>query len=164
MIGGFRIGQGFDVHRFAAGRRLVLCGVEVSGGPGLDGHSDADVALHALTDALLGAMAAGDLGEHFAADDQQWRDADSEIFLRRALEVVADGGFGIANCDLTIIGELPRISPHRTAMRRRLAALLGVGVDRVSIKATTSDGLGFTGRGEGLAAMAVVLLEGVDHE
>lgn len=161
---GFRIGQGFDVHRFAAHRPLVLCGLELPGSPGLDGHSDADVALHALTDALLGAMAAGDLGEHFPSTDQRWRDAESPVFLRRGLDLVHRAGYSVANCDLTIIGEHPKIAIHRDAMRARVAELLGVSNEQVSVKATTTDGLGFTGRSEGLAAMAIVLLEGESDE
>lgn len=155
----YRIGQGVDVHRFAVGRPLVLCGLELSESPGLDGHSDADVALHALTDALLGAVGAGDLGKHFPSTDQQWRDAESRVFLGRGLDLVHRAGYTVANCDLTIIGEHPRIAIHRDAMRTRLADLLGIANEQVSIKATTTDGLGFTGRGEGLAAIAIVLVE-----
>ena len=154
-----RIGQGFDVHRLRASRPLVLCGLELPGEPGLEGHSDADVALHAVADALLGAVAAGDIGEHFPASDMQWRDADSEVFLRHALDLVNQAGFRLANCDLTIVGEQPRIAPHRDALRRKLAELLGVDLGAVSVKATTTDGLGFAGRGEGVAAMAVILVE-----
>lgn len=163
-MNGFRIGQGFDVHRFTAHRPLVLCGLELPGSPGLDGHSDADVALHALTDALLGAVAAGDLGEHFPSTDQKWRDAESQVFLRRGLDLIHRAGYQVANCDLTIIGEHPKIAIHRDAMRARLAELLGVANEQVSVKATTTDGLGFTGRGEGLAAMAVVMVEEVRNE
>ena len=158
-MGGLRIGQGFDVHRFREGRALVLCGVELPGQLGLDGHSDADVALHALTDALLGAVAAGDLGQHFPSTDLRWRDAESKVFLGRALDLVVEAGYRLANCDLTIIGEGPRIAVHRDAMRARLAELLGVEAEQVSVKATTTDGLGFIGRGDGLAAMAIVLVE-----
>lgn len=154
-----RVGQGYDVHRFRAGRPLRLCGIDLPGGIGLQGHSDADVALHALTDAVLGAVAAGDIGEHFPANDPRWRRADSRQFLEHALQLAAERGFTPRSCDLTIIGERPRIAPHRQAMRSSLAALLGVPVDAVSVKATTTEGLGFTGRREGLAALAVVLLE-----
>ncbi len=154
-----RIGQGFDVHRFRADRELWLCGLLLEGEVGLEGHSDADVALHAVTDALLGAIAAGDIGQHFPADDPRWRGADSRVFLGDAVRRVAEAGFGLVNCDLTIVGERPRIARHRQRLRERLAALLGVEVDRVSVKATTTEGLGWTGRMEGLAALAVVLLE-----
>ena len=155
----FRIGQGFDTHRFAATRPLVLCGVVLPEGPGLEGHSNADVALHSVTDALYGAVAEGDLGEHFPASDPRWRDADSRVFLRHALDCVQRAGYRIANCDLTIVCERPRIAPYRDVLRRKLAELLGVDPAAVSVKATTTDGLGFTGRGEGMGALAVVLLE-----
>lgn len=151
-----RVGQGFDVHRLARGRKLVLCGVEIEHDVGLDGHSDADVALHAVTDALLGAVAAGDLGEHFPATDPRWRDAPSRRFVAHAMAVVADRGYTITNCDLTLIGDRPRISLVRAALRDSLAEILGLATDRVSVKATTTEGLGFAGRGEGLAALAVV--------
>ncbi len=154
-----RVGQGYDVHRFRSGRRLVLCGVELDGEVGLDGHSDADVALHAVADAVLGAIAAGDLGELFPPTDPRWRDADSADLLRRALQLAAGTGFALVNCDLTLIGERPRVAPHRDAMRSCLAALLGVDRSAVSVKATTTEGLGWEGRREGLAAIAVVLLE-----
>jgi 2-C-methyl-D-erythritol 4-phosphate cytidylyltransferase/2-C-methyl-D-erythritol 2,4-cyclodiphosphate synthase len=154
-----RIGQGFDAHRFGDGRGLVLCGIELEDAPALDGHSDADVALHAVADALLGSIAAGDLGEHFPSSDPRWRGAPSTVFVDDALERLRDAGFRVANCDLTVIGERPRITLHRESMRRRLADLLGVDARSVSVKATTTDGLGFAGRGEGLAAMAVVLVE-----
>ncbi len=163
-MGGYRIGQGFDVHGFRADRPLVLCGLELPAGPGLDGHSDADVALHSVTDALLGAVAAGDLGEHFPATDVRWVDADSRVFLRRALELVDRAGCRVVNCDLTIVGERPRITRHRDALRRSLAELLAVDPTAVSVKATTTDGLGFAGRGEGLAALAVVLVEEDDRD
>jgi 2-C-methyl-D-erythritol 4-phosphate cytidylyltransferase/2-C-methyl-D-erythritol 2,4-cyclodiphosphate synthase len=159
-----RIGQGFDVHRFGNERPLRLCGIEMDHGPGLEGYSDADVALHAVTDALYGAVAAGDVGEHFPGSDKGWEDADSAIFLRHALGRVRSAGYRVGNCDLTIVGERPRIAPNREAMRRRLAELLGIDASRVSVKATTTDGLGFCGRGDGLAATAVVLVEEADHE
>ncbi len=154
----YRIGQGIDVHRFDARRPLVLCGVRLEGEAGLAGHSDADVALHAVTDAVLGAVGAGDIGEHFPPSDPRWRDADSGVFLARALELAADGGFRVVNCDLTIIGERPRLSPHRNRLRTALARRLGVEPSRVSVKATTAEGSGWIGRGEGLAVLAVVLL------
>ena len=151
-----RVGQGFDVHRFAAGRPLILCGLEIESDVGLDGHSDADVALHAVTDALLGAVGDGDIGEHFPPTDPRWRDAPSTRFLELALDRVADRGLAVSNCDLTLIGERPRIAPVRFALRDNLASLLGISVDRVSVKATTTEGLGYTGRREGLAALVVV--------
>jgi 2-C-methyl-D-erythritol 4-phosphate cytidylyltransferase/2-C-methyl-D-erythritol 2,4-cyclodiphosphate synthase len=154
-----RVGQGFDAHRFGAGRGLVLCGVAIEDAPALDGHSDADVALHAVADALLGSIADGDLGEHFPSADPRWRGTPSTIFVDEAVARVREAGFRLSSCDLTIIGERPRIALHREAMRRRLAELLGADRGAVSIKATTTDGLGFTGRGDGLAAMAVVLVE-----
>jgi 2-C-methyl-D-erythritol 4-phosphate cytidylyltransferase/2-C-methyl-D-erythritol 2,4-cyclodiphosphate synthase len=155
-----RVGQGFDVHRFEIGRPLVLCGLELEGEVGLAGHSDADVALHAVTDALLGAVAEGDIGEHFPPTDPRWRNAPSTRFLELAMEKVSRHRLEVSSCDLTLIGERPRISPHRVALRGNLAALLGLPVERVSVKATTTEGLGFTGRREGLAALAVVVLVG----
>jgi 2-C-methyl-D-erythritol 2,4-cyclodiphosphate synthase len=154
----FRVGQGFDVHRFRVGRDLQLCGVVVPSKVGLEGHSDGDVALHAVVDALLGAVSEADIGEHFPPTDEQWRDADSRDFVRKAMEIVREHGFEVVNCDLTIIGERPRIGPHRGTLKASLAGMLGVAVPEVSVKATTTEGLGFTGRGEGLAALAVVLL------
>jgi 2-C-methyl-D-erythritol 4-phosphate cytidylyltransferase/2-C-methyl-D-erythritol 2,4-cyclodiphosphate synthase len=158
-----RIGLGFDVHRFQAGRRLRLCGVEIDSEVGLEGHSDADAALHAITDALLGAIAAGDIGEHFPPSDERWLNADSSIFLRESLAMVRRRGFGVVNCDLTIVGERPRVSPHRDEMRRSLAELLEVPVSSVSVKGTTTEGLGFAGRAEGMSVMAVVLVAAPDE-
>lgn len=155
---GMRIGQGFDVHRFRAGRTLKLCGRTIPGEPGLDGHSDADVGLHAVTDAILGALALGDIGDHFSDSDPQWCGADSTAFISRAVEMAATEGFKLVNCDLTFIGERPRIAPHRESLRTSLAESLGVPRSAVSVKATTTEGLGFVGRAEGLAAFAVVLL------
>ena len=160
----FRIGQGFDVHRFEEGRPLVLCGHHIAGEPGLDGHSDADVGLHAVVDAILGALASGDIGEHFPEGDPRWDGAGSSLFVASALDRASAEGLSLVNCDLTLIGERPRIAPHRGALRRSLAAVLGVGEATVSVKATTTDGIGFLGRGEGLAALAVVLLEMVDDD
>lgn len=157
-MSGFRIGQGFDVHAFEADRPLVLGGLEISGAPGLAGHSDADVALHALTDALLGAIGGGDLGEHFPSDDPRWRDVSSRVFVDRALELVHGAGFRLVNCDLTIVGEQPRVAEFRDALRASLAEILGVAVGEVSVKGTTTDGLGFVGRGEGVGVLAVVLV------
>jgi 2-C-methyl-D-erythritol 4-phosphate cytidylyltransferase / 2-C-methyl-D-erythritol 2,4-cyclodiphosphate synthase len=154
-----RVGQGVDVHPFAPGRPLWLCGVELSGETGLAGHSDADVALHAVTDAVLGACGAGDIGEHFPPSDERWRDAPSEVFLRHALELAAERGWQVAGCDLTLLAEAPRIAPYRQAMRARLARLLGLAADQVNLKATTCEGMGFVGRGEGIVALSVVTLE-----
>ncbi len=150
-----RVGSGFDVHRFAEGTEVRLCGVEVAHDRGLAGHSDADVGLHALTDALLGAVGEGDIGTHFPSTDDRWRGADSEIFLRHAVGLVVSRGGAIQHVDVTLICQVPRIGPHVPAMRERIADLLGVGLDRVSVKATTTDGLGFTGRAEGIAGQAV---------
>ncbi len=153
------VGQGIDVHQFGAGRRLVLCGVEIPGEPGLLGHSDADAALHAVTDAVLGALAEGDIGQHFPPSDERWRDAPSEQFVRHAAKLAGERGLAVAHCDVTILAERPRIAPLREAMRSRLAEILGVDVSRVSVKATTCEGLGFVGRREGLMAMAIVTLK-----
>lgn len=151
-----RVGVGYDVHRLVRGRRLVLCGVEIESDVGLEGHSDADVALHALCDALLGAAARGDIGHHFPPGDERWRDADSLDLLRRVGEQLGD--YAIGNVDVTVIAERPRLAPHVEAMRTRLADALGIGVGRVSVKATTNEGLGFIGRGEGIAALAVATI------
>ncbi len=153
-----RIGTGFDVHRLAEGEELWLCGVKLNHTHGLAGHSDADVAIHAAVDALLGAIGAGDIGQHFPPSDPQWRGAASDRFLAHAAALVADAGYAIGNLDLTIICEAPKIGPHRAAMRARLAAILGVDIGAVSVKATTTEGLGFTGRGEGIAAQAAATL------
>jgi 2-C-methyl-D-erythritol 4-phosphate cytidylyltransferase/2-C-methyl-D-erythritol 2,4-cyclodiphosphate synthase len=150
-----RVGTGFDVHVLAERRRLVLCGVEVPHERGLSGHSDADVGMHALCDAIYGALAEGDIGRHFPPTEAAWKDADSARFLRHAAERIAVRGGVLANADVTLICERPKISPHAGAMRARLAELLGVGVERISVKATTTEGLGFSGRGEGIAAQAV---------
>ena len=154
-----RTGLGFDVHRFGAGsdgqQHLMLCGVKVPHDATLIGHSDADAGLHALTDALLGAIGAGDIGEHFSADDPKWRGADSAVFLRHAAGLIADRGGEIGHVDITLVCERPKIGPHRADMRARIAGLLGIAADRVNVKATTTDGLGFLGRGEGIAAQAV---------
>jgi 2-C-methyl-D-erythritol 4-phosphate cytidylyltransferase/2-C-methyl-D-erythritol 2,4-cyclodiphosphate synthase len=149
-----RTGQGFDVHRFAAGDHLWLCGVRIAHSHALEGHSDADVGLHALTDAVLGAIGDGDIGEHFKNTDPQWRNAASRIFLLDAAQRVANLGGRIANVDVTIVGEAPKIAPHRQAMRRAIAEILAIDMSRVGVKATSSEGLGFTGRREGIAALA----------
>ena len=153
-----RMGSGYDVHRLEAGEDLWLCGVKLDHDKGLAGHSDADVALHALTDAILGAAALGDIGQHFPPSDPQWRGASSDRFLAHAAKLVRDRHYEIGNVDLTIICEAPKIGPHRDAMRARVAEILSVAVDQVSIKATTTEGLGFTGRGEGIAAQATAIL------
>jgi 2-C-methyl-D-erythritol 4-phosphate cytidylyltransferase/2-C-methyl-D-erythritol 2,4-cyclodiphosphate synthase len=150
-----RIGQGFDAHRFGPGEAVILCGVRIAHDHGLVGHSDADVGLHALTDALLGAVGEGDIGDHFPPTDPKWKGADSTVFLRHAAELVAARGGRIVNVDVTLICERPKIKPHRAAMRARVAELLGLALDKVSVKATTTEEMGFTGRGEGMAAQAV---------
>jgi 2-C-methyl-D-erythritol 4-phosphate cytidylyltransferase / 2-C-methyl-D-erythritol 2,4-cyclodiphosphate synthase len=156
-----RTGQGFDVHRFTAGDHLWLCGVRIAHTHALEGHSDADVALHALTDALLGAIGAGDIGEHFPDTDPRWKGAPSHIFLSEAARLVRARGGHIGNVDVTILCEAPRIAPHREDMRRRVAEILAIDLSRASVKATTTEGLGFTGRREGIAALATatVLLD-----
>ena len=150
-----RTGIAFDSHRFDADRRLVLGGVEIEHDRGLAGHSDADVLTHAVIDALLGAAALGDLGEHFPDTDERWRDADSIELLRAARGLLAKAGYTPVNVDVTVICEAPRLAPHRDAMRRRLADALGLGLDAASVKFTTNEGMGFVGRGEGIAALAV---------
>ncbi|HSN68523.1 MAG TPA: 2-C-methyl-D-erythritol 2,4-cyclodiphosphate synthase [Thermoanaerobaculia bacterium] len=154
-----RIGQGIDVHPFETARPLVLGGLKIADRDGLAGHSDADAVLHAITDALLGAVAAGDIGVYFPSDDPKWKGAASATFVREALRVVAERGFALANVDVTIVAERPKLAPHREAICASIAALLEIGVDRVSVKATTTDHLGFPGRGEGIAVFAVVLVE-----
>jgi 2-C-methyl-D-erythritol 4-phosphate cytidylyltransferase/2-C-methyl-D-erythritol 2,4-cyclodiphosphate synthase len=153
-----RIGTGFDVHAFGPGAFVTLCGVRIPHSAALAGHSDADVAWHALTDAILGALGAGDIGDHFPPSDPQWKGAASSIFLKHAASLVRDAGYVIANCDLTLICEAPKIKPHRAEMRASTAACLGIDGARISVKATTTEGLGFTGRREGIAAQASVLL------
>lgn len=158
----FRTGLGFDVHRFAApeeGRRLVLMGCEVPHDRGLAGHSDADVMLHALMDALLGAAGLGDIGQHFPDTDPAFRGADSAGLLERVMGDLAERGWRVVNADVCLIGERPKVGPHRQRMRERVAPLLGIPVEALNVKATTTEKLGFTGRGEGLAAQAVVLIE-----
>jgi 2-C-methyl-D-erythritol 4-phosphate cytidylyltransferase/2-C-methyl-D-erythritol 2,4-cyclodiphosphate synthase len=150
-----RVGSGYDVHRLAEGEELWLCGVRIEHSHGLAGHSDADVAIHALVDALLGAVGAGDIGQHFPPSDPQWRGASSDRFLSHAVKLVGEAGYGVANVDVTLICEAPKIGPHREVMRARLGELLGVDCAMVSVKATTTEKLGFTGRGEGIAAQAV---------
>ena len=153
-LGDIRVGSGFDTHRFVAGDRVRLCGIDIMAEAALGGHSDADVALHAVTDALLGAIGAGDIGSHFPPSDARWQDADSQIFLAHAADLIRAMGGIISNIDLTLICERPKIDPHRDKMRDQLANSLSLSRTRVSIKATTTERLGFTGRGEGIAAQA----------
>ena len=153
-----RTGNGFDVHAFGEGDHVMLCGIAIPHERGLKGHSDADVGLHTLTDAIYGALAEGDIGTHFPPSDPQWKGAESHIFLSHAVELAASKGFTISNSDLTLICEEPKIGPHASAMRARLAELLRIDLDRISVKATTTERLGYTGRKEGIAAMARVTL------
>lgn len=154
----FRIGNGFDVHRLVEGRRCIICGVDIPSERGLLGHSDADVALHALTDALLGALALGDIGRHFPDTDPKWEGADSRRLLRAVVEMVRQRGYTAVNVDITIMAQAPKMAPHIEAMRANVAADLGIDINCVSVKATTTERLGFTGRGEGIAAQAVALI------
>jgi len=154
----FRVGNGFDVHRLVEGRRCIICGVDIPYDLGLLGHSDADVALHSLSDALLGAAALGDIGKHFPDTDPQWEGADSRMLLREVVAILARKGFRPLNADITIIAQAPKMLPHIPQMRQNVAADLGLDIDRVSIKATTTERLGFTGRGEGIAAQASVMV------
>ena len=154
----FRIGQGFDVHAFGDGDHVMLGGVRIAHERGLLAHSDGDVALHALCDAILGALALGDIGVHFPPSDERWRGADSLALLRHCVELVAGRGWRLGNADVTVICERPRVGPHAGLMRERIAGACGVELDAISVKATTTEKLGFTGRGEGIAAQAVVLL------
>lgn len=153
-----RTGNGFDVHKFGDGDHVVLCGLKIPHDRGLVGHSDADVAMHAVTDALFGAIAEGDIGQWFPPSDPQWKGAASDIFLRKAVERVAARGYRISNIDCTLICEAPKIGPHSAQMRRNLSEIVGISEDRVAVKATTSEKLGFTGRQEGIAAQATVLI------
>ena len=154
-----RVGMGYDVHRLAAGHELWLGGILIPHDKGLAGHSDADVALHALVDAILGALGAGDIGTHFPPSETRWKGAASSLFVEYTAAMVREAGYEIAHVDCTLICEAPRIGAHREAMRARIAELLGVANAAVSIKATTTEGLGFTGRGEGIAAQAVATLQ-----
>ena len=157
-----RIGQGFDVHAFAEGDHLVLGGVRIAHDRGVAAHSDGDVVIHALCDALLGALALGDIGRHFPPSDPQWKGADSRRFLRAVAAMLAERGHALGNADITVVCERPKIGPHADAMRACLAEDLGVDAGRISIKATTTERLGLTGRGEGIAAMAVALVVPLD--
>ena len=153
-----RVGSGYDVHRLVPGDGVWLCGVKLPSDRKLDGHSDADVALHAIVDAILGALGDGDIGQHFPPSDATWKGAPSRLFLEHAASLVRARSGAIAHIDVTIVCERPKVSPHRAAMRATLASLLGIGEDRVSVKATTTEGLGLTGRGEGIAAQAVATI------
>jgi 2-C-methyl-D-erythritol 2,4-cyclodiphosphate synthase len=154
-----RVGQGVDIHPFDETRPLILGGIRISETGGLAGHSDADAVLHAITDALLGAAGAGDIGHYFPSTDERWRNADSSRFVREAKHIVDEMDAQIANLDVTIIAQKPKLSPHRDAMRAAIAQLLELPEGQVNVKATTTDHLGFVGRGEGICAMAIVLLE-----
>lgn len=157
-----RIGIGYDSHRFAEGRKLILGGVEIPHDKGLSGHSDADAIAHAITDGMLGAAALGDIGTHFPPSDAQWRDADSLDLLRRASVLLEECGYQVINVDVTVICETPRIGPHVAAMREKLAGTLGIGVKHVSVKGKTNEGMGWIGRGEGIATIATVLIATVE--
>ncbi|WP_413664890.1 2-C-methyl-D-erythritol 2,4-cyclodiphosphate synthase [Microbulbifer sp. CNSA002] len=158
----FRIGQGFDVHAFGPGDHVVLGGVQIPYGYGLVAHSDGDVLLHALSDALLGALALGDIGKHFPDNDEQFAGADSRNLLRHVVGLIDSKGYRLVNADMTLIAQAPRMAPHINGMRVNIAADCGVDCDAISVKATTTEKLGFTGRGEGIAAQATVLLERKD--
>lgn len=153
-----RLGNGYDVHAFTEGDHVWLCGVKLPHSRALLGHSDADVGMHALTDAIYGALAEGDIGRHFPPSDPQWKGAASHIFLRHAVDLATDKGFRLSNCDVTLVCERPKIGPHAAAMQAALAEIMGLAVDRISVKATTSERLGFTGREEGIAALATATL------
>ena len=161
MGGETRVGTGFDVHAFEPGEFTTLCGVQIPHDAKLKGHSDADAAWHALTDAILGALALGDIGDHFPPSDDKWKGALSKVFLKHAAQLAADKGYGVRGVDITLICERPKIKPHREAMRQSTADCLGIDIGRVSVKATTTEGLGFTGRSEGIAAQATVTLKQV---
>ncbi|XAT57743.1 2-C-methyl-D-erythritol 2,4-cyclodiphosphate synthase [Rhodobacteraceae bacterium IMCC1335] len=153
-----RLGNGYDVHAFEPGNQVILCGLTIPHTAQLKGHSDADVAMHAITDALYGALALGDIGRHFPPSEPQWTGTASAVFLKHAADLVAKHGFYISNIDCTIICEMPKIGPHAARMQSHLADLLGIKADRISVKATTSEKLGFTGRQEGIASLASALL------
>lgn len=154
----FRTGHGFDVHRLLAGRELWLGGLKILSDKGLQGHSDADVLIHAICDALLGAMAAGDIGKHFPDTDDNYKNADSKVLLKKVGELMASAGWELSNLDATLVLEAPKIAPYIPEMRNTIASILNVAVEQVSVKATTTEGLGFEGRGEGISAHAVCLI------
>lgn len=153
-----RTGIGYDVHRFAAGRRMVLGGVEIPFEQGLLGHSDADVLLHAIADAMLGAAALGDIGVHFPPTDENWKDLDSIEIVRHSVSLLAEHGWQLVNIDASVIAEAPKVNPHVPAMTDRIAEATGLALDAISIKATTNEGMGFVGRGEGIAALATAMI------
>ena len=153
-----RIGQGFDVHAFAEGRKLIICGVDIPYELGLLGHSDADVAIHALCDALLGAAVLGDIGKHFPDTDPRYKGIDSRRLLRHVVELITSEGYSISNADITVIAQAPKMAPHITSMRQNMADDLGIDLGRVNVKATTTEHLGFTGRREGIASLASIIL------
>ena len=153
-----RIGQGYDVHRLVEDRDLWICGIKIPHTHGLLGHSDADVAIHALCDALLGALALGDIGKHFPDSDPRYKGIDSKILLSHVMQLIRDHGYDLVNCDITICAEAPKFRPYIDEMRRTLASVMSVDIDQVSVKATTTEKLGFTGRREGIAALAISLL------
>lgn len=154
-----RIGHGYDVHKLKKGRKLIIGGVEIPYKKGLLGHSDADVLLHAISDAILGAAALGDIGKHFPPSDERYKDIDSRILLKQVGKILADNGYRVQNIDATILAEAPKMLPHIGDMRRNIADDLNLEIDKVSVKATTEEGLGFTGKGQGIAAHAVCLIE-----
>jgi 2-C-methyl-D-erythritol 2,4-cyclodiphosphate synthase len=159
-----RIGQGYDSHRFAVGRRLVLGGVEIPHDRGLAGHSDADAVAHAITDALLGAAGLGDIGRHFPPTDEQWKGADSMELLARVLHLLEEENYQVVNVDVTVIAEAPKIGPHADAMRARLAGMMGISPEQVSVKGKSNEGMGWTGQGEGIAALAVALIDRIEDQ
>ena len=154
-----RIGYGYDAHRYKAGRRCVICGVEIPSDFGPDGHSDADVAVHALMDALLGAAAMGDIGKIFPDNDDKWLGADSVMMLRQVMAMLRERGYDFGNCDVTVVAQKPKMAPHIQQMRQNLADAIGTDIDNVSVKATTEEGMGFTGDCTGISAHAVVLID-----
>ncbi len=158
MINPFKIGFGYDVHQLAENRKLIIGGIELEHSKGLDGHSDADVLLHAICDALLGALALGDIGKHFPNTDQKFKDIDSRILLLKTYDLIKDNGYLLGNIDSTIVIQEPKIAPYIPSMRKVIAEILNAGVEQISIKATTSEGLGYEGRGEGVSAYAIVFL------
>jgi len=159
-----RIGQGYDSHRFAEGRRLVLGGVEIPSAMGLAGHSDADVVAHAVTDALLGAAGLGDIGTHFPPGEPDWKDADSMRLLGRIVDLLAGENYQVVNVDLTVVAEFPRIGPHATAIRERLAEVIGIAPTHVSVKGKSNEGMGWIGRGEGIAVHAIALINRIQDQ
>ena len=158
MITDFRVGQGFDVHRLTENRKLILCGVEIPYELGLLGHSDADAAIHALIDALLGALALGDIGELFPDTDEEWKGADSTVLLKKVLALPQFKDWQISNADITVVAQKPKLAPYKKAMQERMAEVMKISPDRIAVKATTTEKMGFTGRGEGIAASACVSL------